>query len=401
MTSHKESPEQAGPAGVHDAEPHLGSLSSRLNWLRAGVLGANDGIVSVAGLVVGVAAATTDRGPILTAGLAGLAAGAVSMALGVRLREHPARHRTGAAGQGEARAVDHPRGRTRGTGVAVRGEGLSSETARKVAEELTEHDAFAAHAEAELGIDPNELTNPWQAAGASAISFTVGAILPMLAILLPPATARIPVTFVAVLVALAITGSLSARLGGARRSRAVLRVVTGGALAMAVTYGIGQLLGLRESDAGSTGSPSSQASNASLHRQAGERRSRSTAIAPAGSASSDSTIARAATRLDRLSPTWQWISTGPVSRHTFTHAASASTCSNPCSALSYMRTYISESTVCRMSYCSHGYSDTRCLTKSGRTSPSRHPPCHRFREISLITGTSNGRCLCAVIPIRC
>ncbi|NKS51435.1 VIT family protein [Prescottella equi] len=245
MTSHKESPEQAGPAGVHDAEPHLGSLSSRLNWLRAGVLGANDGIVSVAGLVVGVAAATTDRGPILTAGLAGLAAGAVSMALGEYVSVSTQRDTEQALLAKEKHELSTiPEAELEELASLYEAKGLSSETARKVAEELTEHDAFAAHAEAELGIDPDELTNPWQAAGASAISFTVGAILPMLAILLPPATARIPVTFAAVLVALAITGSLSARLGGARRSRAVLRVVTGGALAMAVTYGIGQLLGV-------------------------------------------------------------------------------------------------------------------------------------------------------------
>ncbi len=213
--------------------------------MRAGVLGANDGIVSVAGLVVGVAAATTDRGPILTAGLAGLAAGAVSMALGEYVSVSTQRDTERALLAKEKHELSTiPEAELEELASLYEAKGLSSETARKVAEELTEHDAFAAHAEAELGIDPDELTNPWQAAGASAISFTVGAILPMLAILLPPATARIPVTFVAVLVALAITGSLSARLGGARRSRAVLRVVTGGALAMAVTYGIGQLLGV-------------------------------------------------------------------------------------------------------------------------------------------------------------
>lgn len=244
MTSRKESPDQA-PAGVHDAEPHLGSLSSRLNWLRAGVLGANDGIVSVAGLVVGVAAATTDRGPILTAGLAGLAAGAVSMALGEYVSVSTQRDTERALLAKEKLELSTiPDAELEELASLYEAKGLSPETARKVAEELTEHDAFAAHAEAELGIDPDELTNPWQAADASAISFTVGAILPMLAILLPPATARIPVTFAAVLIALAITGSLSARLGGARRSRAVLRVVAGGALAMVVTYGIGQLLGV-------------------------------------------------------------------------------------------------------------------------------------------------------------
>ncbi|MGO4202012.1 VIT family protein [Rhodococcus sp. TAF43] len=244
MTSNQESPNAGEQAGTHAAEPHTAGLSSRLNWLRAGVLGANDGIVSVAGLVVGVAAATTDRGPILTAGLAGLAAGAVSMALGEYVSVSTQRDTERALLEKERLELTTiPDAELDELASLYEAKGLSPATARTVAEELTAHDAFAAHAEAELGIDPNDLTNPWQAASASAIAFTVGAILPMLAILLPPASARIPVTFVAMLVALAITGSISARLGGADRSRAVIRVVSGGALAMAVTYGIGQLLG--------------------------------------------------------------------------------------------------------------------------------------------------------------
>lgn len=242
MTSDHGSP---GSASEHGAEPHGGALSSKLNWLRAGVLGANDGIVSVAGLVVGVAAATTDRGPILTAGLAGLAAGAVSMALGEYVSVSTQRDTERALLAKERVELSTiPDAELDELAALYEAKGLSPATARTVADELTAHDAFAAHAEVELGIDPDELTDPWQAAGASAVSFTVGAILPMLAILLPPATARIPVTFVAVLVALAITGSLSARLGGADRPRAIVRVVIGGALAMAVTYGIGQLLGV-------------------------------------------------------------------------------------------------------------------------------------------------------------
>ncbi|WP_458682757.1 VIT1/CCC1 transporter family protein [Prescottella equi] len=220
-------------------------MSSRLNWLRAGVLGANDGIVSVAGLVVGVAAATTDRGPILTAGLAGLAAGAVSMALGEYISVSTQRDTERALLSKERHELSTmPDAELDELAAIYEAKGLSPETARTVAEELTAHDAFTAHAEAELGIDPNELTNPWHAAFASAAAFTFGAILPLLAILLPPAEARIPVTFVAMLVALALTGSLSARLGGADRGRAIVRVVSGGALAMAVTYGIGQLLGV-------------------------------------------------------------------------------------------------------------------------------------------------------------
>nr|WP_167479057.1 VIT family protein [Nocardia arthritidis] len=233
------------PTGAHPHEPHGEGLASRLNWLRAGVLGANDGIVSTAGLVVGVAAATTSTNAIFTAGIAGLSAGAISMAVGEYVSVSTQRDSERALLAKERRELrDEPGYELTELAGIYRDKGLSAETARKVAEELTAHDAFTAHAEAELGLNPNELTNPWQAAFSSAVSFTLGALLPLLAILLPPVTARIPVTFAAVLIALAITGSLSARLGGSSRGRAVLRVVIGGALAMAVTYGIGQLAGI-------------------------------------------------------------------------------------------------------------------------------------------------------------
>ena len=203
-------------SGTHPAEPHVAGISGKLNWLRAGVLGANDGIVSTAGIVVGVAAASAERGPIFTAGIAGLAAGALSMAVGEYVSVSTQRYKA---------------------------KGLSAETAKTVATELTENDAFAAHIDAELGIDPDDLTNPWQAAFSSAIAFTVGAVLPLLTILLLSPAIRIPVTFVSVLIALAITGWVSARLGGAEARRAILRVVVGGALAMAITFAIGHLVG--------------------------------------------------------------------------------------------------------------------------------------------------------------
>lgn len=216
-----------------------------MNWLRAGVLGANDGIVSTAGLVVGVAAATTSSSAIFTAGIAGLTAGAISMAVGEYVSVSTQRDSERALLAKERKELtDEPDYELAELADIYRAKGLSPETAHKVAEELTAHDAFRAHAEAELGLDPHALTNPWQAAGSSAIAFTLGALLPLLAIILPPTTARIPVTFASVLVALAITGSVSARLGGSNRARAVLRVVIGGALAMAVTYGIGQLAGV-------------------------------------------------------------------------------------------------------------------------------------------------------------
>jgi vacuolar iron transporter family protein len=145
-------------------DPHASHVASRLNWLRAGVLGANDGIVSTAGLVVGVAAATT----------------------------------TSSAGLYAAK-------------------GLSVETARVVARELTDHDAFAAHIDVELGIDQDDLSSPWQAALSSAVAFTLGAVVPLIAILLPPVGARVPVAFLSVLIALVLTGTVSAILGGSRR----------------------------------------------------------------------------------------------------------------------------------------------------------------------------------------
>ena len=222
----------------------MGSVASKLNWLRAGVLGANDGIVSTAGIVVGVAAATAARGPIWTAGIAGLAAGAVSMALGEYVSVSTQRDTERALLSKERRELqEDPAAELDELAALYRAKGLSPATARLVAQELTDHDAFAAHAEVELGIDPDELTNPWQAAMSSALSFTIGALLPLLAILLPPIGLRIPVTVVAVLVALSVTGAVSARLGGAPAGRAVVRNVIGGGLALAITFAIGHLVG--------------------------------------------------------------------------------------------------------------------------------------------------------------
>ena len=231
------------PRTGHANEPHGNGLAARLNWLRAGVLGANDGIVSTAGLVVGVAAATTARSPIITAGIAGLVAGAVAMALGEYVSVSSQRDTERALLAKERVELEHDPERELAELTRIyQAEGLSLVTADQVARELTAHNAYAAHVHAELGIDPSKLTNPWHAAGASAVSFSVGALLPVLAILLP-ANVRIPVTFVVVLLALAITGTISARIGGAPRNRAVGRIVVGGALAMLVTFGIGQLVG--------------------------------------------------------------------------------------------------------------------------------------------------------------
>jgi len=228
----------------HPDEPHVVAMAGRLNWLRAGVLGANDGIVSVAGIVVGVAGATSDRGAIFTAGLAGLVAGAVSMALGEYVSVSSQRDSERAQLARERRELrETPEQELAELTAIYEAKGLQPETARQVAVELSEHDALGAHAEAELHLDPEDLASPQHAAGASAIAFLLGAVLPMLAILLPPPAWRVGVTFVAVLIALGIAGAVSARLGGSSVKVAVLRVVIGGAAGLALTYGIGRLFG--------------------------------------------------------------------------------------------------------------------------------------------------------------
>jgi VIT1/CCC1 family predicted Fe2+/Mn2+ transporter len=232
------------PAGPHDDEPHEGSVASRLNWLRAGVLGANDGIVSTAGIVVGVAGATSDRHAILIAGIAGLCAGALSMAAGEYVSVSTQRDTEQALLAKERQELlDEPEEELAELAFIYQQKGLSPELAQQVAEELTEHDALGAHAEAELGIDPDNLTNPWHAAWASMISFTVGALLPLLTITLAAQSVRLWVTAFSVMLALGFTGWASARLGEADVRRAVLRNVAGGLLAMAVTYAIGQAVG--------------------------------------------------------------------------------------------------------------------------------------------------------------
>jgi vacuolar iron transporter family protein len=231
-------------AATHPDEPHRGDIAARLNWLRAGVLGANDGIVSVAAIVVGVAAVTIESGPILTAGIAGLVGGAVSMALGEYVSVSSQRDSQHALIEKERRELEEePEEELDELTAIYESRGLAAATARQVAIELTEHDALAAHLSAELNIDPDDVASPWHAAVASAVAFTCGAILPLLAVLLPPPAWRIPVTFVAVLIALAITGGVGAQIGGGSRRRAAVRVVIGGALALVATFLIGKLVG--------------------------------------------------------------------------------------------------------------------------------------------------------------
>jgi len=235
----------SGTAGdPHPGERHAGGISGHLNALRAGVLGANDGIVSVAGLVAGVAGATTDRAAIVTAGVAGLVAGALSMGGGEYVSVSTQRDTELALlAKEKEELADLPGEELDELTGLYRAKGLSDALARQVAVELSARDPLAAHADAELGIDPDALTRPWQAAWVSMSAFSAGALLPLAVVLLTPSAARVPVCFVAVALALAITGSVSARLGGAPRRPAILRNVGVGALSMAVTYGVGLAVG--------------------------------------------------------------------------------------------------------------------------------------------------------------
>lgn len=228
----------------HGAEPHDAGLAARLNWLRAGVLGANDGIVSVAGIVIGVAGATMNITTIATAGVAGLVAGAMSMAGGEYVSVSTQRDTERAALTQERWELENlPDDELAELAGLYRAKGLSPELASQVAAELTAHDPLRAHADAELGIDPDDLTSPWAAAGASFLAFTVGAVIPLLAIMMPVGGWRTWLCVGAVLVGLTVTGFVSARLGGAPAGRAVARNVGMGAATMAFTWAVGKGFG--------------------------------------------------------------------------------------------------------------------------------------------------------------
>jgi vacuolar iron transporter family protein len=227
-------------------EPHgdAGSLAQRLNWLRAGVLGANDGIVSVAATVVGVAAATTADAPVLIAGVAAVVGGALSMALGEYVSVSSSSDSQAALIAKERRELaEDPEGELEELVEIYRARGLSPVTARTVAEEFTALDPVRAHLRAELNLTEEDVLSPWRAAGASFLAFLLGALLPFLTIVLAPADVRIPLTFAVTLAALALTGAAGAWLGGAPVLRPTVRVVLGGVLALAVTFAIGALLG--------------------------------------------------------------------------------------------------------------------------------------------------------------
>jgi VIT1/CCC1 family predicted Fe2+/Mn2+ transporter len=229
---------------THADEAHTAALGDRLNWLRAGVLGANDGLVSVAGVVVGVAGATSSLTTILTGGIAALVAGALSMAGGEYVSVSTQRDTEEAALQRERiELATIPEEEERELADIYRRRGLSERLADEVARELMQGDALRAHAEAELQIDPDALTSPWQAAAASFVAFAAGGILPVLAISLPFDDWRVAISVVAVAIGLVLTGFISARLGNAQPRAAIFRNLGIGVLTMAITWIVGKITG--------------------------------------------------------------------------------------------------------------------------------------------------------------
>lgn len=225
-------------------EPHDAKFNERLNSLRAGVLGANDGIVSVSALLLGMIAAGADDRSILAAGIASTIAGAVSMSLGEYVSVSAQRDtEKELIAKEQAELSEYPVEELDELTDILSGYGISPETARRAAEEITERDALPAHLKLELGIDSEDLTSPIAAAISSAVTFLLGAALPMLAVLIfPPASTAAAVT-VTTLLALGLTGFLSAKLSDTNRGRSMLRLVIGGALGLAITYGAGALFG--------------------------------------------------------------------------------------------------------------------------------------------------------------
>jgi VIT1/CCC1 family predicted Fe2+/Mn2+ transporter len=223
------------------AERHRGG---RAAWLRAAVLGANDGLISTAALMVGVAAAEGDRSTVRVAGVAGLTAGALSMAAGEYVSVSSQRDTEEADLERErVELQSDPEAELEELEQIYERRGLSPALARQVAEELSRHDPLAIHARDELGLDPSALAKPVQASVVSALSFTAGAVLPIVVVALAPASVRVVSTMVITLLGLVVLGSIGARLGGAPQGRAAIRVFVGGALALAISLGIGRLTG--------------------------------------------------------------------------------------------------------------------------------------------------------------
>jgi VIT1/CCC1 family predicted Fe2+/Mn2+ transporter len=226
---------------AHVLEQHK---SHRIGWLRAAVLGANDGIVSVAGLVIGVAAASASRSAVFTAGIAGLVAGAMSMATGEYISVSSQRDTEEADLKIEAQALrENPRGEMRELAKIYEERGVEPGLARLVAEQLMAHDELGAHMRDELGITDIARARPFQAAWTSALSFTAGAVFPLVAILVGTKSLRIGLCAIVSLLALVGLGAIGARVGGAPWKRAAARVVLWSSLAMLLTYAIGTVVG--------------------------------------------------------------------------------------------------------------------------------------------------------------
>ncbi|QQS69310.1 VIT family protein [Candidatus Saccharibacteria bacterium] len=220
------------------------SQNDKLNGLRAAVLGANDGVVSTAGLIFGVAGATNNKGAIFTAGLAGLIAGAISMAVGEYISVSTQRDTERAFIAREKKLLEKdPAGQLEDLAAFYEAKGVSRKTALQFARELSADDPVKAHLEAELKLDENDLTNPMTAGIASFFSFGLGALIPLTAAVASPDSTRIKTTLLAVIAGLFLTGYYSAKFGGANKRAAVLRVLVGGITAMAVTYAIGRAFG--------------------------------------------------------------------------------------------------------------------------------------------------------------
>ncbi|MDH4049800.1 MAG: VIT family protein [Gammaproteobacteria bacterium] len=217
----------------------------RIGWLRAAVLGANDGIVSTASLIIGVAAASATQGNILLAGVAGLVAGAMSMAAGEYVSVSSQADTEKADLALERHSLEHDiEGETEELALIYEGRGLNPELARQVAEELMEHDALGAHARDEIGILESSSARPIQAALSSAGTFTIGAALPLLIAWMIPGDQLILAVAISSLLFLAVLGGLAARTGGAAVTVGAIRVTFWGALAMALTAGVGRLFGV-------------------------------------------------------------------------------------------------------------------------------------------------------------
>jgi len=226
---------------MRHSEGHFGH---RVGWLRAMVLGANDGIISTAALLLGVAAAASSRSAILTAGIAGLVAGAVSMALGEYVSVSSQRDSERSDIAKEQWELEHQADHELEELTAIyQGKGLDATLARQVALQLTEHDALAAHLRDELGISQDELARPFQAAWSSALSFSIGAAIPLIAAAVFAKPLRIGAIIAVTLIALVVLGFVGARAGGAAPGRSIARVVFGGAAAMAVTMLVGWAFG--------------------------------------------------------------------------------------------------------------------------------------------------------------